>query len=257
MRTLTCLLTIALAGGIGLGDYTDELWDSPAAQHNLWAYWDLDYTGPGGEALNDHNKPMAYHADGGVGGLGSGCVSVPLGDLEPALMHDGAAYWPAYPGDDHVNGFPEIDLTVPNAAVQVSVRGISAGPSVGLGGGQVRFFIGYWDGHGTEETDDDEQAFYCTKGTYAVGSGGWVETTVALGDNNDWLTIVKDETTRNTLPEDLYNAPQQWGFVIWETQLSSTLSGELRFDEFHIVPEPTALLLLAGGGLALARRRRH
>ena len=256
MKAFTTMATIGLIASIALaGSYDDETWDNIALEHNKWCYWDTDYG-----VYPNHHHPMDYFSGGGVGG--SGYVSTPLVEMEPAFVHDVAAYWPAYPGEDmETTGFPYIDLTNPGAAVSVYVKGghNPIVPPVDLGGGQVRFFIGYYDTKDNEDPDDDEQAFFCTKGTYSVGDNLWLETTVLLGGNDDWLTIVKEEAPgTNTQPMDLYDGPQQWGFTIYPVDLGSFPSGgTLGFDEFHIVPEPgTMVLLCIGGFVTLIRRRR-
>ena len=239
--------------------YDKEYWDDPAQGNNRWTYWDLDYAGASGHPT-DHNKPMNYFADGGVGGAGSGYVSGPLAEMEPAEVHDVATYWPACPGEEFPETpFPDVDLSIPNAAVSVYIKGIHPfGTPIDLGSGKIRFFIGYYDPHGTETEDDDEQAFYCTKGTFDFGDGFWDQTVVPLGGDLDWLEIVKDEYTRDTQPTDLYVNPQQWGFCIHPVLLNeSPGGGALGFDRFELVPEPASLTLLALAGLAVLRRRRY
>ena len=147
MKALTTLVLVGLTASVAMAtSYDDENWDNPSLEHNKWTYWDEDFgTAP------HHHRPMDYSATGGVSS--SGYVSAPLEELEPALIHDGAAYWPAYPGEDmETTGFPYVNLNIPGAAVSVYVRGghNPIGPPVDLGGGQVRFFIGYYDTKGNE-----------------------------------------------------------------------------------------------------------
>ncbi len=235
-----------------LGAY-DETWDNPGLENNEWAYWDLQY----GTVPHCHN-PMNHFAGGGVNG--SGQVQAPLAEMDPAEFHSYWAFWPAYPGENFATQpFPDIDLSIPGAAISVYVMGLHnpIDPPVSLAGGQLRFFIGYWDGKDTEETDDDEQAFFCTDGTFDVGDNGWIETTVVLGDNDDWMTIVKEEDPpHDTQPTDLYVNPQQWGFTIFPVPpLSQPSGGSLCFDEFHLIPEPSVLALVVLGALTRRRRR--
>ena len=250
--TLAGFAVVLLAATASSGDGYDENWNS--GSNNKWAYWDTDYG-----AYPNHHHPMDYFGVGGVGG--SGYVSTPLENMEPAFVHDVAAYWPAYPGENfEFEPFPYIDLRIPGAAVSVYVKGghNPVVPPVNLAGGQVRFFIGYYDTKGNADPNDDEQAFFCTKGTFAVGDNLWAETTVFLGGDDDWLTIVREETLgTQTQPTHLYDGPQQWGFTIYPVPLGSfPHGGTLGFDDFQLIPEPATLSLLALGGLAVLRRRR-
>jgi len=251
-------LTIALAVSAAAGDsYDEEFWNDPVKQHNKWTYWDTDYLGPGGEEKKDHHNPMVWFATDGV--ANSGYVRTPLGEMDPAFVHNAAAYWPAYPGDDVVTGFPDIDLSFPGAAISVFIKGsdslLGQVGSFSLAGGDVRFFVGYWLDHDPDTSDDDEQAFYCTEGTFAVGDDVWERSTVILGGDDDWLMIVKENSTKT--PTQLYSNPQQWGFVIWPVTLGDSPSGLLGFDNFRVIPEPGTLGLLALGGWAVCRRKRR
>jgi hypothetical protein len=258
MRTVFAFTVICVAASGALASYNQENWDTPALANNDWTYWDMDYNGLSGEPT-DHNKPMNYFPGGGVGGPGSGYVSAPLGEMEPAEFHNVSTYWPAYPGEEFPDSpFPYVDLSIPNAAVSVYIKGIHGlGSSIDLGGGQIRFFVGYYDTHGTLTEDDDEQAFYCTEGAFDFGNNVWVQTVVPLGGDLNWQTIVKDEYSRDTQPTDLYDGPQQWGFCIHSVPLNQVPGGgALGFDRFEVTPEPGALAILAIGALVLRRKRK-
>jgi hypothetical protein len=262
-RTIQIVCATAVVAALGsttsvaLASYDQEHWDIPALANNDWTYWDTDYNGLSGEPT-DHNKPMNYFAGGGVGG--SGYVSGPLGEMEPALFHSVSTYWPAYPGELFPDSpFPYIDLSIPNAAVSVYIKGNHPfGSPIDLAGGEIRFFIGYYDNKGTLTDTDDEQAFFCTAEAFDFGDNVWDQTVVALGGDLDWQIIVKDEDTGDTQPTDLYDGPQQWGFCIHGVPLNdSPGGGALGFDRFEVLPEPATLSFLALGGLALVRRRRR
>jgi len=259
MRALAAVLIIGLVSSCLVAQgpaqsYDDETWDSASATNNKWAYWDTSYG-----TFPHHHHPMDWFGGGGSGGTGH--VSAPLAEMDAAPIHTVSAYWAAYPGEDmETIGFPYIDLRIAAAAISVEIKGAHSPttPPVDLGGGQVRFFIGYYDTKNTPDPNDDKQAFFCTKGTFDVGNNLWDETTVVLGGDNDWHTIVKDEDLgKDTMPTDLYDGPQQWGFTIYPVPLGSIPSGgTLGFDEFHLVPEPTTLALM-GLGCLLARKRRR
>jgi len=261
-KTLAIILCAAGAAMLNsltptLASYDQEYWDDPVAGNNRWTYWDEDYDGLSGHPT-DHNKPMNYFAGGGVGG--SGYVSGPLGDMEPALIHSVSTYWPAYPGEEFPEDpFPYVDLSIPNAAVSVYIKGAHPlGGSIDLAGGEIRFFIGYYDTKDTEPEDDDEQAFYATEGTFDYGDNVWDQTVVALGGDLDWQTIIKDEYTTDTQPTDLYNGPQQWGFCIHGVPLNEFPGGgALGFDRYEVIPEPGTFTLLAVGVLLLATSTRR
>jgi len=254
MRNVIAVTVICVVPSVALASYDQEYWDIPVLANNDWTYWDMDYDGASGHPT-DHNKPMNYFLSGGVGGAGSGYVSGPLGEMEPAEIHNVATYWPAYPGEEFPDSpFPYVDLSIPNAAVSVYIKGIHGlGSSIDLAGGEIRFFIGYYDPHGTPEEGDDEQAFYCTEGTFDFGDNVWDQTLVSLGGDLDWQTIVKEEEyPRDTQPTDLYDGPQQWGFCIHGVPLNEIPGGgALGFDRFEVVPEPATLVLLAIGLVTL------
>jgi len=257
MRTVIALAVICAIAPGALASYDQEYWDVPALGNNDWTYWDVDYNGLSGEPT-DHNKPMNYSIGGGVGA--SGYVSAPLADMEPALVHSVSTYWPAYPGELFPDStFPYIDLNVPNAAISVWIKGgHGLGSAINLAGGEIRFFIGYYDGKGTPESDDDEQAFYCTAGTFDFGDNVWDQTIVSLGGDGDWLTIAKDEYSTDTKPTDLYDGPQQWGFCIHGVPLGQQPGGGgLGFDRFELVPEPGTMAILIVGAAVLNRRRKQ
>ncbi|MDP6633272.1 MAG: hypothetical protein QGG42_00055 [Phycisphaerae bacterium] len=257
MRSAIAAAVICAAASAALAtSYDKEYWDTPALGNNNWTYWDEDYNGLSGEPT-DHNKPMNYFAGGGVGG--SGYVSGALGDMEPALAHSVSTFWPAYPGELFPDSpFPYVDLSIPGAAVSVWIKGgHGLGSAIDLAGGEIRFFIGYYDGKGTETLDDDEQAFYCTKDAFDFGDNVWDQTVVTLGGDLNWDTIAKVETTTDTKPTDLYDGPQQWGFCIHGVPLGeSPGGGSLGFDRFEVTPEPGALVVLGVGALVLRRKRK-
>jgi hypothetical protein len=257
MRTAIAALVICAAVSSVSASYDQEYWDSVPAGNNDWTYWDEDYNGLSLEPT-DHNKPMNYFAGGGVGG--SGYVSGPLGDMEPALVHSVSTYWPAYPGELFpASPFPYVDLSIANAAISVYIRGghSPTSPPVDLAGGEVRFFIGYYDGKGTATSDDDEQAFFCTKDSFDVGNNVWDQTIVTLGGDTNWDIIEQDEDGVLTQPTDLYDGPQQWGFCIHGVPLGdSPGGGTLGFDRFKVTPEPGALAILLIGSMVLRRKRK-
>lgn len=252
MRTMACVVVMGLWCAGAAANYTDENWNHAGAGNNLWSLWDTSFNGGG--SPNDHNRPLAYLTSGGY--ANSGHVRSDLRLCTVAMEHQTArAYWPAYPGEDEVPHFPPIDLNVPNAAISIMINDVGPTPA-NLGGGAVHFFIGYYDGKGTEQTDDDEQAFFCTKGAFAIHPGSWQSSVVALGGDSDWYTIVIDEQPGPaTTPTDLYTNPQQWGFVIYQTAVGAQPTGLLGWDEFHLIPEPLSITVLAVGGWALLRRR--
>jgi len=258
MRNVIVILFVCAVASSAPASYDQEYWDNVPAGNNDWTYWDEQYDGASGHPT-DHNKPMNYFAGGGVGG--SGYVSGPLSEMEPAIIHSVSTYWPAYPGEEFPDSaFPYVDLSIAGAAVGVCVKGGHAPhtPPVDLAGGEVRFFIGYYDNNGTPEIGDDEQAFFCTKDAFDVGDNVWDQTVVTLGGDADWDVIKKDDQAGlDRSPTDLYDGPQQWGFCIYGVPLNeSPGGGTLGFDRFEVTPEPGTLWLLVLGAAALSRRRR-
>jgi len=250
-------MVICSIASASMASYDQEYWDSVPDGNNDWTYWDEHYDGLSGEPT-DHNKPMTYVAGGGVGG--SGYVYGTLADMEPALFHSVSTYWPAYPGELYPDSpFPYVDLSIAGAAISVYVKGGHAptAPPVDLAGGELRFFIGYYDGKDTVTTDDDEQAFFCTKDSFDVGNNLWDQTIVTLGGDADWDIIEQDEDGVLTQPTDLYDGPQQWGFCIHGVPLGNAPGGgTLGFDSFEVTPEPGAMAILLIGAMVLRRKRK-
>ena len=238
-----CVVALILGGTTALAQYTQELWNDATQANNLWAYWDEDYLPP----PNSHH-PMEYMPTNGLGD--SGYVRAPLGDLDPEHDEDptdpdgGMAFWPAYCLAD----WHSIDLSIPNAQIKIYAQA-DGGPfsPPHLQGGSLHFFIGSWD-------DESNYRFFHTVDAVYINSAlnRWlVESSLDVSQNSDWAEITSAGPA--IPPTSLLHNPQQWGFVIYPA--SETPTGILGFDSFRIVPEPTTILLLAIGGVAILRRR--
>ncbi len=240
----TSVLLVCISSHSALGDYIQELWDDPIQQNNNWSYLDLDILD------NPLDVDMTWHNNGGVGN--SGFVSSPLDQVKP--FHDDNAYWPAYLYDGLGSAQQQIDLTITDAAVKIYANDISTLAQMDLKTGQLHFFVGQWL-HGTEPgPQDDKWNFFYNKSAITINDHNWdTESIITVGDDSNWDIIAQNNTDINA--SDLFYHPQQWGFVIFPA--NDTLSGELGFDSFGIVPEPMTIILLSFGIIGIKRRARH
>lgn len=256
--------------GLGSGDE-----GPPAGGENLWAYWDEDFEpDPPEEAGgNYHHRPMRWSSSGGVGD--SGYVWTPLSEVMTE-HNEIQAYWPAYMTDQQTSYYNyyykdksphprHLDLTIENALITASLRDLedvstSDNPEpVNLDGGKIRFFVGKW--WHDDLKDDAFIFFYNNNGEFQVSGSDWTTSSVPVGNGtasaDDWPVIAssKDMDGFRDPPSDgdeayeHFDSPQQWGFVIHNPAASVTpnISGELGFDDFAVVPEPSAFVLLGIG----------
>lgn len=248
----------------------------PADGENLWACWDEDFEpnpseGAGG---NYHHKPMYWSAQGGIDN--SGYVWVPLSEVMTE-HNEVQAFWPAYMTDqqtEYYNSYyptksphpRHLNLTIDKGHITASLldRGLAststtdAGP-VALAGCKIHFFVGQWWHHDFSDPNDDAFIFfYNNNGEFQVDGNDWTMSTVPVGEGKtDWPVIASSEGLEGFTdpPSDFDEAadhffsPQQWGFVIYNpaATVTPTISGELGFDNFAVVPEPSAFAMLAIG----------
>jgi len=256
MAIVVSLLAVSFAKA---GPYQQESWNDSAAPENgenYWAYWDENYSVPDEPPeANYHHHPMEWSATGGVDD--SGYVWTPLAEMEPE--HDEVrAHWPAYLTDQTADHFEvphrEIDLSIDNAHISLAVKDRGTAVPVDLEGGKLHFFIGHWWVNNEADPADDQWTFfYNANGDYGFNSTDWTVTTVPVGAGKDDWPVISQSGIGNTNPLppvseawELFVSPQQWGVVIYDP--ASTVldqpSGELGFDNFSIIPEPSTMALI-------------
>ena len=223
---VTCVAAGLLAAPVVAG--YEEHWD--AGDSRNWQYWALAGTPPTEQGL-----PMWVSLGGGhIGGY----VRTPMDVLAPE--HADNALWPAFTVEWDRDASQNLDLNV-DPIVQISMKAL---PRADLQGATLGFFIGYW-------STDDDWAFYRHDTPVAVGDD-WVRTTIDVRTGG-WLPIAKG-TAPTQGPSDIYDNPQQYGFVLVDWAAQPT--GQLGFDEFANIPEPATVAVLALGATALLSRRR-
>jgi len=263
----TVVVCVSLVSTASAMPYESEAWDCPTAQEHYWCYWDETYD-PYPSESNYHNRPMNWEATGGV--RDTGYVWTPLQELES--YHDVRAYWPAYMFEQVTgkHGVPnrEIDLTIEDAHIQAALKDDGGdggvGSQVNLHGAEVYFFVGHYWVDLADPSGDQWAFFYNANGHFSFEAGRWTTSTIPVGEGTtDWgIVSMSGMGEGHPAPPvsqawELFNAPQQWGFVIFDPTATvlPTPSGTLAFDNWAVVPEPATLGLLAMGGLAMLRRR--
>lgn len=206
-----------------LADYIEE-WNRESAGNHHWDYWTTS------------NISMGWRATGGE--QDSGYVSAPLGACSNWLT----AYWPAYLEMDKA---PEQELVLtPNSSLSVTLNDLN---SAILNGGAARLFIGEW-------IDGSNWVFFSHNTALTVNHTNWLTPSqLLMGGNDSWSVISQTGNVKNAT--DLYNHPQQYGFVVLGG--NSQPIGELGFDSFQLIPEPQTLALLSVGLLIFLQRLRR
>lgn len=213
-----------------------EDWNAAAAGNHNWKYWN--------DSVSPSDIDAPWVATGGAND--SGHLAVDLGAL--SLWGSNPTYWPAYTAASMRGADQDIDLVL-NPYLTVNLMG---GRDVDLQGGRLYFFVGEWNDSGSE-------AFYRnTTPLTIMPSGDWGLANVAwAGDVSQWALI--SATGEASSLEELFQAPQQYGLVLWGSQGQPT--GTLHVDDFGAIPtatipEPSGFALLGLGTLWLMLRGR-
>jgi len=234
-RTMATILIAACMFAIGpwassaaRAEYIEN-WDT---SNNNWSYWD--------NPPPPNHTPMVHVPSGGAGGLGDGYVKTPLSQLVPAQIHTLDALWPAYL--DEPTKDPDQRLNLNNDPI-IKVRLNDLG-SANLQGGAVYFFIGTW-------VDESNQVFWRYNEPLTINADSWAIKSVIDVRGGNWVVIVHDGMP-GAVPEDFYNDPPQYGFVIQGQDDDVQLTGELGFDSFANVTDPQGCCLQDGRCLDLS-----
>lgn len=217
-----------------------EDWNDSLLTNNDWQYW-VDSVGTTSTRPADagENRDMKWSRSGGVNN--SGYVWSPGNELHKTWNR----YWPAYmaPPDSVAS------INLENQVLSINVNDLG---TLGSGGTiSLHFFIGEWNAVGGAGPEDDTFVFYQHETALTIGQNTWAQTTFAIGDDSQWSEIIKSNNNA-TKPSDLYENPQQWGFVIdLSTGPADTLPADslFGFDGLRAVPEPTALVYWVLAGL--------
>lgn len=198
-----------------------------------------------------HNwEQYAHEADVSMVWNAAGYVSVDLAGLSTSA---GANYWPAYLLSS-VAGVGQHLYLESDYNVEISLQ---ASEVFKLRGGRIYFFVGYWS------PGDYIWYYNATPFTSPVELSGWATSSILVGDETDWSVLSSSPGNTNSVL-NLFNDPQQWGFVLVGSDTSRPLQGTLSFDNFElndnppfqVIPEPSTPALLLMGALALVCWRR-
>lgn len=210
------------------GDYTENWNSSGDANHN-WAYW------------SSNEVAIPWMSSGGYND--SGYVQANLTSMTNWCADN--SYWVGYLITNTMAPEQHVDLT--GKWIEIRANDMN---TADLDGGELYFFIGDWSGPAN-------YSFFYNTNSLTLGANSWdVLHSIAIGENDNWGTIAQVGNTQT--PDDLFNNPQQYGFVIYNADGNNGKpSGQLGLDNFAVVPEPFSASLLGAGLLAFRLLRRR
>lgn len=242
IRLAIVLLLCGLTGvEAAVTNYVDNFNDTGAEEHN-WTYWGEP---TGGGPIQDYE--VVWMANGGESW--SARVTIDMENLRESV----SAYWPLYLNSPDVGGLrdPDQELDFNNHTVSAIFN--SHNISDPFNGGSLYFFLGQY-------IDGGDSAWYYFDEAFVVNQAqdDWSQATSIdiTDDESDWTLLGGSASVPVT---NLYNNPQQYGFVIVGAGSQPTYNLSMdNFSAIQTIPEPGVFALLAAGLTVfhLHRRRR-